>query len=480
MNPDKRAGALAADLASGRYAHVVLDFDHTLFLDNSTDRFLDAMRPRLLAFLLVACTDWLLRALAWFGAVRYNAQRDFVRVLACSVLMPWNLLLWRRQAARLAGVSMNRALLGALGPEQNVIVLSYGFGHVIRPLLNAAGLEKAVLIASSVFPPMKNLRTGGKPDALEQVLPRDAWDRALFVTDSEEDAPIYEAIPRSYLVQWRTQAPPAFTGYYLPFRYTVEAKYPDSRYFTRQIVLEDFALLLLAYAFSWQYAGALACLFVSLYAIYEIGYYDNDHVAPAYEEKPVVSEAAKRYPAFPRIRPWLWAAGMAALGVGLARPEYLLHPWNLKWAFALEYGCWMALLAGVYLVFRTFNRRPPHKRLLLFPMLHVLKTFSFAMLVPLTILGALLLAGQVLSISMNYFIYRHGGDWQRFNRQAARMAVFLPPAALVWLALPAGSLGAGPARWTLILAWGAMRSLEQARRKNILRIAAELFQRKDA
>ena len=38
---------------------------------------------------------------AWLGAVKYDHARDFARVLACTVLLPWNHFLWPGAARNL-------------------------------------------------------------------------------------------------------------------------------------------------------------------------------------------------------------------------------------------------------------------------------------------------------------------------------------------------------------------------------------------
>ncbi len=475
MNTDAQTEACIADLNAGGYRHVVLDFDQTLFLDNSTERFLDALRPRALAFLIVACTDWLTQLLGWFGWIKYDNQRDFMRVLACTVLMPWNHFLWPGASRRLASSSMNRVLLDALPPGRPVIVLSYGFRHIITPILKAAGLGGATLICSNALPPFENLRTSGKMKALEACLPVLEWDKAFFITDSEDDAEVLAALPKSHLMKWCPRPASAFSGLYLPLRYTVEGKYPEGRYFTTQIVLEDLALLLLAYAFSWNYAAALVLLFLSLYAIYEIGYYDNDRVAVKYETKPVVSESAKTFPGFSKARAWLWAFGFTVLGILCAWPDYVRHPFRQGVPFLFDLACWFAVLGALYLVFFWFNHLVPAKRLFLFPLLHIFKTFSFVIFVPLTIAGTLLLAAQVVSISVNYGIYRWGGKWERFNRQACRLVLFIVAAAVFWLLAPNIYPGGRYLRSVLITYWGLVRALEYARHKNILRLLAEGF-----
>ncbi len=480
MNSDPQKEACIADLAADRFSHVVLDFDQTLFLDNSTERFLDSLRPRVLAFLIVACTDWMMQLLAWFNVVKYDHQRDFARVFACTVLMPWNHFLWPRAARRLAASSMNHVLLDALPPGRPVIVLSYGFHHIIAPMLKAAGLADATLVCSNALPPFANLRTSGKLKALAARLSVPEWDQALFVTDSEDDADVVAAVPCSKMMKWCPRPAPAFTGLYLPLRYTVEGKYPDCRYFTTQIVLEDLVLLWLAYAFSWNYAAALGFLFLSLYSIYEIGYYDNDHIAPKYEANPVVSEAALRFIGFSKAKAWLWAFLFSALGILCAWPDYIRHPIRQGVPFLFDLACWLAVLGALYLVFFWFNHLTPGKRLALFPLLHLFKTFSFAFFVPLTIAGALLLVAQVFSISANYFIYRLGGAWQRFNRQGCRMVLFVIGAGALWLLAPEIYPGGKYLRTLLIFYWGFVRALEQAKHKNILRLLAEGFRAGEA
>ncbi|HDP35030.1 MAG TPA: haloacid dehalogenase-like hydrolase [Candidatus Hydrogenedentes bacterium] len=463
-----------AALADADYDHLLLDFDHTLFLNNSTERFLDSLRPRLPAFLLVAASDWFVRALAWFGVCDYNAQRDFARVLVCALLMPWNHFIWSAAARRLANNSMNRKLVDALPPDKPLVVLSYGFRHIIKPILDAAGLEQAILICSRIAPRPENLRATGKPAALEKYAPHCNPAQTLFITDSHDDDAVAALVKTARVVQWVPYAPPAFEGYYVPMRYTVEGKYADARYFTYQILLEDFALLLLAYAFSPWYAAALWFLFLSLYAVYEIGYYENDHVAAAREAKPVVSDAARRFAAPPRLEPWLWAFLSGGIGILLARHSV----WSAT--LARDFGLWCAVLICVRGVFFAFNRLAPINRVPLFPLLHTLKTFSFVLFIPVTLVGALLLIAQVASISLNYVIYRFGCNLDRFNRHTWRLLLFLAMLAVAIALAPTDVNAAVRIRIGIILLWCAVRAIERARRRNIVGIVIDKIRGKDA
>jgi hypothetical protein len=459
---DTKKEALDA-LTSSQYSAVLLDFDHTLFLDNSTDRYLDALRPRLLAFLLVAASDWIIRALAWFGLCSYNNQRDFMRVLVCTLLMPWNLLWWRAVAAKLAKEKINASLLESLPEDKPVVVVSHGFHHIIKPMLDAVGLSRAEIIASHALPPFRNLRIQGKFHALDHDV-----TNALFITDKDDEPA--EAVAKSYSIEWCPPTPPPFDGYYVPLRYTVEGKYANRRYFTYQILQEDFVLLLLAYAFSPLYVVGLWFLFLSLYAIYEIGYFDNDHIAARKEEKPVVSEAALKFASHPRIKPWVWSFILAACGI---LPLY--YAGDISYSLPTTLFVWLVILVSVYSVFYVFNQIGPRKRILLFPLLHILKTFSFVVILPLTLIGFLLLAAQVLSISTNYLIYRLGGNLEKFNRQLWRTLFFLVCCLGTYIITnPALSTG-DCIRLALITVWCSIRTIEAAYHKNILRIFREVL-----
>ena len=460
-------------LRQGRYNPIILDFDHTLFLGNSTERFLDSLRPRLLAFVLVVCSDWVVQILTWLGRCRYDDQRDFARVLVCSRLMPWGRVHWRKHAHAEAVGLANKVLLDNIPTDRPVVVVSYGFHPIIAPLLEGMGLGNATLIASRPESPRLNLRTAGKRRTLETYVPQEEWGGALFITDSEDDQELIDAIPHSHLIQWKSDASPAFQGLYVPMRYTVQGKYPNSRYFTYQILFEDFALLLLAYAFAWDYALALGYLFASLYCIYEIGYYDNDHRAIAYETDPVVSNASRMFPSHPRIKPWLFALGFALIGICFAHPPAWGDPFAIIVHLTVHLGVWTWVLLLVYGVFWVFNRLEPERRILVFPILHVLKTCSYVLFVPLTTLGAMLVAAQVLSISANYTVYRLGKDVDRVNRHAWRMIAFIVFTGAYLVMTGANLASLGYTRLMVILLWCLIRSVERSKRKSILRMAVE-------
>lgn len=465
---------LEKDLASQCFSFMLLDFDYTLFLDNSTERFLDGLRPRMLAFLLCAFSDWLLQVLAWFRLCAYPVHRDFVRVSLALLFMPWSLMLWRRQSKAFARESMNRWLLDRLPEGKEVTVISFGFAPIIRPLLDHAGLKDFKLIASEPGAASGNLRKKGKGAALKEHLPESRWEETLFITDSEDDAELLESMPHGRLIAWTAHTAPAFRKLYLPFRYTVEGKYAGSRYFTYQILLEDLLLIFLAYSLGWSAAGAMVLLFLSVYCIYEIGYYENDHRAAQSEKHPVVSREAAAFSPLPPLRPWLWALLSAALGMIFFFPVTLSASAGLWRSWAIGLGFWTVLLLSLRSIFWLFNRLKPAFRVPLFPLLHCFKVFPYALCIPLHLPGVILLFSQVISISMNYAAYRWLPTPRRLNRQAWRLVIFLLLAGTTLVLYPERMASPFLGWWPLVLLWSGIRALEHACHKNIVLILGEL------
>lgn len=90
---------------------LIVDFDETLFLLNSTEAFLDSARPRFLGAFILRLLDltkpWLLLP----GPRKQHVYRDWLRVLSVVVLMPWCVFSWRARAPRLGLKYWNQELL---------------------------------------------------------------------------------------------------------------------------------------------------------------------------------------------------------------------------------------------------------------------------------------------------------------------------------------------------------------------------------
>jgi len=138
----------------------------------------------------------------------------------------------------------------------------------------------------------------------------------------------------------------------------------------------------------------VALLFVSFWAVYEIGYYDNDRCALAREEDPVVKDA---FGAFPDFVPaaCVWAVGGSALGLAWS---------GAGWRGAL---CWGLCLAAVALVFRTFNRLDKASRVWLYPVLAGLRSLGYLAILPAGPAGLSAGLAQMFSRFLGYFLYRY-------------------------------------------------------------------------
>src|SRR6185312_15915441 len=94
---------------------------------------------------------------------------------------------WRAAAAQLAAKHANQELKNALAErgEQPLIVLTSGFGSVVRPLLQAMGLGDVPLVASRMFTPTD--RRHGKLRMATRELGAETLACSMAVTDSLED-----------------------------------------------------------------------------------------------------------------------------------------------------------------------------------------------------------------------------------------------------------------------------------------------------
>lgn len=471
---------------------LILDFDNTLILQNSTERWLDVIRPKTLAFLVVLCCDAFVGFCSRRGWCRADRWRDQVRVAVTTVMFPWAYVWWRVSAKRRMRRYVNQVLSSAVaeGEPREVTVVTFGFQHVVAPL--AACLPfKVRLIASNAFSSKGNLRKRGKVDALTKSLGLERLKASLFITDSRDDQEVIDHAGSAALVQWAPYPSPAFSRTYLPMRYAVQGKYAGRKYFKTQILQEDLAIWLLAYAWCPVTLPALLLAFVAMYCVYEIGYWENDHIAAKSEEKPTLSKTAAKFASYPISQGLMWslASGTGAI-VYLGMVNEHFGPVSAGSLLAAPV-VWLATMIVLLAAFHVFNRLPITRRPYVFPVLHFIKNFAGAVFIPLQPLGALLLASQVGSQMMVYIAHRSGGSGSAFNRQSQRALLFivllaaslitystfaigplwgpvLPDSASFW-STPV--LGWFPGlQLSMILLWMAFRALQRAYGKGFIAI----------
>ncbi|PHK94632.1 hypothetical protein CR162_11905 [Pseudoroseomonas rhizosphaerae] len=432
------------------------DFDHTLFACNSTELFIASCKP----VLLVAVLDLLIRrCVPWqlVGLQQWFRLRDFACCFCILLLMPWNLLIWRRAApglyARLESAAVAERLRRA--DPRDVVIVSFGMTFVIRHLLRGSPWQDCRLIATPWLPGWRHFRSG----KLHLVAPHFSAAeiaRAWFITDSRDDGDLLAAVGEGELITPQGEPFRASERLYLPLRYTAAAKYTRS-YVLDQILLVDILLLALSLGTSPDaLLAALCCvpfLTLSLMCVYEIGYYENDMVAARKEKSPTLRCEAANFRDFP-IEPnaWIWAAASGAAGLAMAHGMGLLGPLGL----GLGGACWAAMLLAQRAVFYLYNRRTPKSRMLLYPVLNMLKFAPVFVLMPPTKLGVVLALSQVMTMWAVYITYRHGGDHTKIRKESLRLVLFGIGVVLLLSSAPLAGLGGG-FQLGMITAWLLLR-----------------------
>jgi len=466
VSPDLEGLRVDAAAAAGCGGWLFVDVDHTLLLDNSTECYLDLARPRWLVALVFDLLDALAPWRAWGGESEH--WRDPLRVALVTSLLPLTLLRWRRQAKALAQRAINRDLLDALAgvDPRRVVVVSLGSAPLLRPLLAHTPLRASTLVASPIFFGATALRREGKLAILRRRFGASAIARSLAVTDAHSDADLLGAVAHPHLRiwpgdrRWRAQA----RSYY-PLRYTHRIKYPHKAIVRRQLIGEDLAVACLAFAWwpahgsaAWMASGhglltvligrtaAVVALWLSFFAVYELGYAENDRLGAVTERAPTLSTYARRSD---RVRvgkgAWAWAIALGVVGVATWSWITAASPV----ASAAVGLAWAGVLATTRLVFAAFNRLPVHRRIYPFVGLQLLKSMGYAVAFAATLPGALLCLAQVFRQSTNYTIYRYRGDNRSFRRQGHRLVVFVAALLAASVAMHEAGVWLAPQTWVI-------------------------------
>jgi hypothetical protein len=434
---------------------LLLDFDHTLLAANSTTEYLRRARPVVLVNLLLLVVNLVpwrrLTGASWF---RF---RDWAAILAVTLLTPWNLWRWRRDAPRLFAELCHVDVAEALAavPREQTIIVSFGLDLVVQPLLRGTSWESCRRVCTPMFPGSHRLRSG-KLDWLRSTLTEGALATAVVVTDSLHDADLLDHVEVPVLV------PPAGGPreyLYYPLRYTALAKY-SPRYVASQTLIVEFALLLLAtwpggFGWSWAWFFGASALFASAITIYEIGYFENDQRAASREDAPTLTPRAARFRDMPlSLHAWVWGVILGAAGAYLVTLAVVGAVDTTFLAYAM--AAWLAVLLVLRLVFGIYNRVDEQRRVLLYPVLQAVKLFSPLVLLPATVVGVAVLLAQVVAMWITYAVYRSGGDKSVVPRGRTRMVMFLVALAGVLLLAKDNVVAVDPVQLVLIAGWFAL------------------------
>ena len=389
---------------------IFLDFDHTLFGCNSTELFIASCKPAILVaiidFIVRRCVPWRLTGVAnWFRL------RDHCCLVIILALFPWNLFTWRRLAPEFFNKYVSPDISEALDkidPSQ-ITVVTFGMGVIVRPLLQRSKWRMSRVIATPIMA-MPNYLVRGKLPMVLRSFDANIVSSSTFITDSLEDSDLLDAALLGILVKPQGDLYQAAEHLYLPLRYTFRAKYPFSYAFD-QIFLVEMLLAIVCTAKdpSDLFAEFLfvPILIVSLMCIYEIGYFENDTVAAKFEAKPTLGKDVGRFRFYP-IEPsaWIWAASLGAFGIAVA--------WYTGFVSYAKLGAtvlaWFGALASLRLLFYVYNKPPVANRLLVYPVLQFMKFTPIFLVVTPTLVGAMLILCQIVTMWVLYLTYRAAGN----------------------------------------------------------------------
>lgn len=433
---------------------ILVDFDETLWLRNSTEAFIDQAVPGLLIGILLRVLD-VLKPWRWTGG---EPARDVWRVRMVLLLSPLQWRRWHRHVEQQGAVWLNRPLSTALrGGQRRVVVVSIGFESIIRPLLDAMGWGDVELVACSLRG--THDRRAGKLALIESRLNRQMLAAAMVVTDSTADLPVLERAGRGVLAQWPdARYQPALSRIYLPFDYTSKVKRPGKHYLRRGILLDDYAYWVLA---TITLTGApmlhvvgLACLLVSFWSIYERGYVDNDRCGQRFESNPRLSDAFFSHRvATPVVPPWIWAAVLGGTGIALLES---------RGSWLVVFVAWMMALILLRLLFQVYNRVNYATRVWLYFVLQFARVTACLIVVPVSAPGALALGTLAVSRWIPYYIYRgFGRKWAQPSLMVVRVLLYVGLVAVFLVADPIGPMLA----WTTgaVITYGLIRARHELR-----------------
>ena len=184
---------------------LLLDFDETLWLRNSTEAFLGHTRPAWLVTLLLSLVMLQRPVSRRLWPQQWINQKDWLRVGLVTVLLPWSLPIWRRQARKryLGQEHQNTNLISAIKSKRpnRIIVISNGFHPIVKPLMDSIDIPVEQVIAAPLLTG-SIWRGRGKSKNTEAVLGAETLDNACFITDHIIDEDLLVRVGFGILCEW--------------------------------------------------------------------------------------------------------------------------------------------------------------------------------------------------------------------------------------------------------------------------------------
>ncbi|TVP68113.1 MAG: haloacid dehalogenase-like hydrolase [Nodularia sp. (in: Bacteria)] len=413
---------------------LILDFDHTLFLSNSTEEYLACAQPAILTGLVLALIEGLKPWRLFPGGNSRFVYRDAIRVLAITIFFPWTFLVWKLRANKLASEYANAEILGVLDHSnwKNVVIATNGFGFIVKELLKSFNSTHEFVVLSSNFGNIANgIRRQGKLAYLKSCYPGLVdFSKATFISDNEDDLDLMGVVSNPVSLTWEgAKHFRAHENVYIPFVYTEGSNRGNSGHVVNTILLTNYLILILTYGFSAGLSVSLALgllfLSISFWCVYEAGYYENDFHEVNYESTGGDGKKILKFKDYPaEVGAWTWGFCLGLAGIYcLIRGDIISSSSPVEFCSYLL--LWLAWLLVVRLVFKVYNYSILELRVLIYPVLQLFRMAGPLLFVPLNILGIFLIVSQAISRWFWYLIYRTGGDRKKAPHHIVRIVIFV-------------------------------------------------------
>lgn len=207
---------------------------------------------------------------------------------------------------------------------------------------------------------------------------------------------------------------------YIPFTYAANCKRNTTRglpFFVDNLA-DDFLIVAIAFVpltnAPLSALLGLLLLHFSLWAIYEVGYFENDLVAATIEPDGKVPERFNAYrDRFYEPVSWAVAIVLGAAAIWVLVRGGLLPRATVESGLAaglFPFLLWVLVLIGLRLTYRVYNRIDKASRVFLYLPLQLFKYGFGVVLLPLAPAGAALIFAQVIRRWVPYIVYRNTGS----------------------------------------------------------------------
>jgi haloacid dehalogenase-like hydrolase len=416
---------------------IIVDFDHTLFLSNTTEEYLNLIKPRWLIALILAVLDFLKPWQFFRSEERDFIYRDHFRVLIATLFFPWIVLIWKRRAASLAAEFKNERLIDIIRSNGNkrIILASNGYSFIIKPLLKHYPISFTAVLGAKFLNGYLN-RKQGKLSIIQNEVGVNTLNKSIFITDSLDDKPVLIEAGYPALIRWPGEKKfKAQRDVYVPFYYTEKVKYPGYRPVLKNFLLDDIPAILVSitfvYGVSISSITATLLLYTAFICVYELGYRENDFVASLNEKNPTRSKKLEEYRFYPMGKEaWIWSVILSVIGISILSFDKFkdfgqaisvpnIYP-EIKTLLV-----WLGFLVLVRTAFWFHNSLQVNLRLFSFAVLQILRLFGLVLVMTTNIVGASFLGAIILGRWMRYSIYRYNGDKVYFPDKFVRLIIFL-------------------------------------------------------